>query len=50
MLSALNEQINKEMYSGYLYMAMSSHCSDIGLEGFCTLVHGPSTMKRCFMQ
>ena len=34
MLSALNEQINKEMYSGYLYMAMSSHCSDIGLEGF----------------
>ncbi|WP_041273302.1 ferritin [Desulforapulum autotrophicum] len=31
---ALNEQINKEMYSAYLYMAMSSHSNGIGLKGF----------------
>jgi ferritin len=34
MSKALNEQINKEMYSGYLYMAMSAWCNDQGLEGF----------------
>ena len=31
---ALNEQINKEMYSAYLYMSMSSYSADIGLKGF----------------
>jgi ferritin len=30
----LNEQINREMYSAYLYMAMSAHSTDIGLPGF----------------
>ncbi|MDW7731995.1 MAG: ferritin [Methanolobus sp.] len=34
MTKALNEQINKEMYSAYLYMSMSAHCSNIGLDGF----------------
>ncbi|KXS44984.1 MAG: ferritin [Methanolobus sp. T82-4] len=34
MTSALNEQINKEMYSAYLYMSMSAHCSNVGLDGF----------------
>ena len=34
MESALNEQINKEMYSAYLYMAMSADASDKGFEGF----------------
>jgi ferritin len=34
MLNALNEQINKEMYSAYLYMAMSAHSTSIGLPGF----------------
>jgi ferritin len=34
MRKELNEQVNKEMYSGYLYMSMSAHCSDIGLDGF----------------
>ena len=33
MNAALNEQINKEMYSAFLYMAMSSHSSGIGLKG-----------------
>jgi len=34
MEKALNEQINRELYSAYLYMAMSSHASSIGLKGF----------------
>jgi ferritin len=34
MAKSLNEQINREMYSAYLYMAMSTHCSTIGLKGF----------------
>lgn len=31
---ALNEQMGKEMFSAYLYMAMSSHSAHIGLKGF----------------
>jgi ferritin len=31
---ALNEQINKEMYSAYLYMSMSAYSTNIGLNGF----------------
>ncbi len=34
MEKALNEQINKEMYSAYLYMAMSAQATDMGLDGF----------------
>lgn len=36
MTDAINRQINNEMYSAYLYMAMSAHSSDIGLNGFAT--------------
>lgn len=32
-LLAINEQINREMYSAYLYLAMSSWCSQNGLNG-----------------
>jgi len=31
---ALNEQVNKEMFSAYLYMSMSVHAGDMGLKGF----------------
>ena len=31
---ALNEQINKEMFSAYLYLSMSAYCASIGLTGF----------------
>ena len=31
---ALNEQVNKEFYSAYLYLAMSAYCNTIGLPGF----------------
>lgn len=34
MQEALNEQINKEMYSSYLYLAMSAYSSSVGLPGF----------------
>ncbi len=34
MEEALNEQINREMYSAYLYMSMSSYCTTVGLKGF----------------
>lgn len=34
MAKALNEQINKEMYSAYLYMSMSAHCTHLGMDGF----------------
>ena len=32
----LNEQINKEFYSGYLYLSMSAHLKELGLNGFAT--------------
>ena len=34
MTQALNEQVNREMYSAFLYMAMSAHCNQEGLKGF----------------
>ncbi len=34
MAEALNEQINKEMYSAYLYMSMSAYSNKTGLKGF----------------
>ena len=34
MAQALNTQVNREMYSAYLYMAMSNHANRIGLKGF----------------
>lgn len=34
MEEALNEQLNKELYSSYLYLSMSAYSSSIGLPGF----------------
>jgi ferritin len=31
---AINEQINKELYSGYLYLSMSAYCEAENLPGF----------------
>ncbi len=33
---AINDQINAELYSGYLYLSMSSWFSSINLDGFAT--------------
>lgn len=32
--SAINEQLNFEIYSAHIYLAMSAYCSDLGLSGF----------------
>jgi ferritin len=34
MQAAINEQINKELYSEYLYLSMASYFDGIGLKGF----------------
>ena len=34
MAAALNKQIQEELFSSYLYLSMSAHFSDMGLEGF----------------
>ena len=31
---AINEQINWELYSSYLYMSMASYCESVNLKGF----------------
>ena len=36
MTKALNEQINKELYSAYLYLAMSAQAEEMGLKGFAS--------------
>jgi ferritin len=33
---AINDQINKELYSAYLYLSMSAYCEAEGLPGFAT--------------
>lgn len=34
METALNEQVNAELYSSYLYLSMESYLKDTGLDGF----------------
>ena len=36
MRTAINEQINKELYSSYLYLSMASYFADKNLVGFAT--------------
>ena len=39
MIDALNEQINKEMYSAFLYLAMSAYSDFKGLKGIANWYH-----------
>ncbi len=39
MQDALNEQINQEMYSSYLYLAMATHFNYENLSGFANWMH-----------
>lgn len=39
MVDALNEQINKEMYSGYMYLSMSAYADFKGLKGSANWFH-----------
>ena len=34
LVDALNEQLKHELYSSYLYLAMSAYCDDQNLPGF----------------
>ncbi|ABR31053.1 ferritin [Thermosipho melanesiensis] len=34
MIEALNNQVNEEFYSAYLYLSMAAHFENIGLKGF----------------
>jgi ferritin len=36
MAKALNDQLNFEFYSAYVYLAMSAHADSIGLKGFAS--------------
>lgn len=36
MLKALNEQVNRELYSAYLYFSMAAYFEDMDLEGFAS--------------
>jgi ferritin len=33
---AINEQINEELYSSYLYLSMAAYCANLGLMGFAS--------------
>ena len=35
----LNNQINEEVYSAYLYLSMSAHFESVGLKGFARWMH-----------
>ncbi len=37
LVKAINEQIKNELYSAYLYLAMSAHFEAASLPGFATL-------------
>ena len=38
LLEGLNKQINKELYSAYLYFGMSAYFKDINMEGFGKII------------
>ncbi len=46
MAEALNEQINKELYSSYLYLAMAAYCRSEGLSGFAKWLGVQSSEER----
>lgn len=39
MLKVLNEQINAEQYSAFLYLSMSAYLNDLGLPGFANWMY-----------
>ncbi|MDA2934990.1 ferritin [Acidobacteria bacterium AH-259-D05] len=44
--NAINEQIQSEFYSSYLYLAMSAYCEEINLEGFAHWMLAQSEEER----
>lgn len=52
MVKALNKQINAELYSSYLYFAMSSYATSIGMKGMAhwLFVQGQEELTHAFRQ
>jgi ferritin len=46
MQAAVNEQINKELYSSYLYLSMAAHFESVNLPGFATWMHAQADEER----
>ncbi len=46
MAKALNDQINAELYSSYLYFAMAAYCRDVGLNG-CARWMEAQALEEC---
>lgn len=46
MQDALNEQINKELYSSYLYLSMAAYFEDKNLPGFAKWLHLQADEER----
>jgi ferritin len=44
---AINSQINYELYSAYLYLAMSAYFSDMQLNGFANWMHVQAQEEMC---
>lgn len=44
--NAINEQIQREFYSSYLYLAMSAYCEEINLDGFAHWMRLQSKEER----
>ncbi len=43
---AINQQIQREFYSSYLYLAMSAYCEEINLDGFAHWMRSQSEEER----
>ena len=43
---AINQQIQRELYSSYLYLAMSAYCEQINLDGFAHWMRLQSEEER----
>lgn len=43
---ALNEQVNAELYSSYLYLSMAAYYEDEGLPGFASWMHAQADEER----
>jgi ferritin len=46
LLNSLNEQVNYEFYSEYVYMAMSAYCESEDLKGFANFFKVQATEER----
>ncbi len=46
MQDAVNEQINKELYSSYLYLSMAAYFEGVNLAGFAKWMHAQAAEER----